>query len=65
MVDIFVCKVCMYGRHIFMGYVNNEQETREALSEDGWLHSGDVGKLDDDGFLYITGRLKGDKKYLV
>jgi len=55
----------MYGRHIFMGYVNNEQETREALSEDGWLHSGDVGKLDDDGFLYITGRLKGDKKYLV
>jgi len=51
--------VCVYGRHVFMGYLNNESETCEALDEDGWLYTGDVGKLDDDGFLYITGRLKG------
>ena len=49
----------MHGRHVFMGYLNNERETREALGDDGWLYTGDVGKLDDDGYLYITGRLKG------
>jgi len=42
-----------------MGYLNNERETVETLSEDGWLYTGDVGRLDDDGYLYITGRLKG------
>ena len=52
-------QVCMHGRHMFMGYLNNERETREALGDDGWLYTGDVGKLDDDGYLYITGRLKG------
>jgi len=52
-------QVCVYGRHVFMGYLKNETETCETLSEDGWLYTGDVGKLDDDGYLYITGRLKG------
>lgn len=51
-------EVCMRGRHVFMGYLNDERQTREALDEDGWLHSGDVGRIDQDGFLYITGRLK-------
>lgn len=49
----------MNGRHILMGYLNSEDKTREAIDEDGWLHSGDVGKLDKDGYLSITGRIKG------
>ncbi|NWR88239.1 ACBG2 ligase, partial [Furnarius figulus] len=51
-------EVCFSGRHIFMGYLNMEEKTREAIDEDGWLHSGDLGKHDKDGFLYITGRIK-------
>jgi acyl-CoA synthetase (AMP-forming)/AMP-acid ligase II len=42
----FFFKVCMKGRHVFMGYLNNEQKTTESLDEDGYLHSGDIGKLD-------------------
>ncbi|CAB3984774.1 long-chain-fatty-acid-- ligase ACSBG2-like isoform X2 [Paramuricea clavata] len=40
-------EVCMLGRHVFMGYVNNEAKTKEALDEDGYLHSGDIGKIDE------------------
>jgi long-chain acyl-CoA synthetase len=43
---------------IFGGYFKDEQATREILADDGWLRSGDVGHLDDDGFLTITDRLK-------
>ncbi|NXX13544.1 ACBG2 ligase, partial [Podargus strigoides] len=51
-------EICFSGRHIFMGYLNSEDKTREAIDEDGWLHSGDLGKHDKDGFLFITGRIK-------
>ena len=52
----------MYGRHVCMGYLNNEVKTKEAIDEEGWLHSGDIGKIDKDGFLHITGRIKGKYK---
>ena len=42
-----------------MGYLNKEEQTHETIQKDGWLHSGDIGKKDDSGFLYITGRIKG------
>jgi long-chain acyl-CoA synthetase len=50
-------EVLLHGDHLFSGYWNNEEATRESLS-DGWFHSGDLGSLDEDGFLTITGRKK-------
>lgn len=41
-----------------MGYYKNPEETNKCLDEEGFLHSGDVGKLDKNGVLFITGRLK-------
>ncbi|GMF27213.1 unnamed protein product [Phytophthora lilii] len=46
------------GRHIFMGYLNDEEATKATFDDDGWLYSGDVGEIDEDGFLSITGRIK-------
>ena len=51
-------EILMKGRDIMMGYLNNSQATKEAISTDGFLHSGDRGHIDKDGFLSITGRIK-------
>ncbi|XP_069945343.1 long-chain-fatty-acid--CoA ligase ACSBG2 [Cherax quadricarinatus] len=51
-------EICMKGRNIFMGYLGLPDETNATIDDEGWLHSGDIGSLDDDGFLYITGRIK-------
>lgn len=51
-------EICMAGRHIFMGYLNQPDKTAETIDENGWLHSGDLGKMDKNGFLFITGRIK-------
>ncbi|WP_336250829.1 AMP-dependent synthetase/ligase [Stomatohabitans albus] len=48
----------VFGDRNFDGYWNNEAMTAEALTEDGWLKSGDIGHIDDDGNLHITGRKK-------
>ncbi|MBC2715441.1 MAG: AMP-binding protein [Desulfobacteraceae bacterium] len=51
-------EVLMRGRHVFKGYFKNEEATKESIDEEGWLHSGDVGIIDNRGFLKITDRKK-------
>lgn len=45
-------------KNIMMGYLKNEQATKETIDNQGYLRSGDLGKIDNRGFLYITGRIK-------
>ena len=51
-------EILIRGDFLFMGYLNKPERTAETIDKDGWLHTGDVGTLDDDGFLRITDRMK-------
>jgi len=51
-------EVCVHGPNVMKGYWNRPEATSDAIDETGWFHTGDVGYLDDDGFLYITDRIK-------
>ena len=51
-------EVCVRGPNIMKGYLANPEGTREAFWDNGWFRSGDVGRLDEQGYLYIVDRLK-------
>ncbi|WP_209124341.1 AMP-binding protein [Alkalihalobacillus sp. BA299] len=51
-------ELCTRGYHVMKGYYKNPEATAAAITEDGWLHTGDLAVMDDDGYCSITGRLK-------
>ncbi|GMH58094.1 hypothetical protein TrRE_jg5150 [Triparma retinervis] len=56
-------ELCIKGPQVMLGYLDEPEKTRECLTEDGWLHSGDIGYVDEDGYYYIVDRLKELIKY--
>jgi fatty-acyl-CoA synthase len=51
-------EICFRGYHVMRGYYNDPEATARAVDAQGWLHSGDLGSMDKDGYVQITGRLK-------
>lgn len=53
-----VGEIMVRGENVMLGYYKNEKATSDVLDEDGWLHTGDLGVIDKDNFIYIRGRSK-------
>lgn len=51
-------EILIRGEQVMYGYYKNEEDTKNALDEEGWLHTGDMGVVDEDQFIYIKGRSK-------
>ncbi len=53
-----VGEICTRGPHVMKGYYKRDDLTATVIDKEGWLHTGDLGRIDNDGFLYVVGRLK-------
>jgi long-chain acyl-CoA synthetase len=51
-------EIMVRGPNVMKGYYKNPEETASAMTAEGWLHTGDLGHLDEDGFVFVTGRIK-------
>jgi acyl-CoA synthetase (AMP-forming)/AMP-acid ligase II len=56
-------ELCFRGPQVMRGYLNRPQETVQMLDADGWLRTGDIGRVDDDGYFYVVDRVKELIKY--
>jgi len=56
-------EICFRGPNVMKGYLNNPKATADTIDKDGFLHTGDIGRVDPDGFCYITDRAKELIKY--
>jgi len=57
-IDEDTSEILLKGRNVMLGYMNRLDKTTEAITEDGWLKTGDKGRKDEDGFVFLVGRLK-------
>lgn len=56
--EAVVGEIILKGENLMLGYYKNPEATRQIIDEDGWLHTGDLGVIDKDGYIYIKGRSK-------
>lgn len=51
-------EIVIRGNNVMIGYLDQPEETAKTITADGWLRTGDLGRMDEDGFVYVTGRIK-------